>query len=106
MLYAYINYPNPHITIHKSSSCGNIQQQHKKSQRVVHLNSNTLSSELLNFKEKHYKFGANPETNDMWLIVDFNPEEIEQGIVDDVLDLLKKHYSPFRKVTPKVHCEL
>jgi hypothetical protein len=31
MLKAYINYPNPHVTIHANAECSRIQQQHKKS---------------------------------------------------------------------------
>ena len=32
MLKAYINYPNPHVTIHANAECSRIQQQHKQEQ--------------------------------------------------------------------------
>lgn len=106
MLWAYINYPNPHVTIHRSAGCGNIQAQRKPLQRVITLDSGSLNRELMRFRDKYYKFGATPEFNDMWLMVDLGWSGVEEGVVNDVLGYLAKHYAPFATVAPKVHCEM
>lgn len=106
MIHVYINYPNTHISIHKSTSCGHIQQQRKASQRVIRLNSETIDREMDKFSGKFYRFAAEKTLNDMWLILDFEHEVTALGIVADVKALLERHYSPFRRVKPVVHCEI
>lgn len=104
MIAAYINYPNPHITIHASSGCSAIQQQHKKGQRRVILNLNTLSSELERFSSKFHKFGADQSTNDMWVVADFSDPAFERAVVEYVRKLLASHYAPFVRVAVNEHC--
>jgi hypothetical protein len=104
MLTAYLNYPNPHVTIHTDNGCATIQQQHKQNQRVIRLNQKTLSAELERFENKYYRFGADQETNDMWLYVDFLNPTFERAIVEYVRSLLGVHYSPFSRVTINEHC--
>ena len=60
MLKAYVNYPNPRVNIHRHGDCSSIQQQRKAEQRVVRLETSTLSSELKKFEQKHYTFAAEP----------------------------------------------
>lgn len=104
MIAVYINYPNPHITIHASSTCGNVQQQHKEGQRKVVLNTTTLSLELERFENKFYKFGADQSTNDMWLAVDFSDAGFERAVVEYIRRVLARSYSPFGRVSVSEHC--
>lgn len=104
MLAAYINYPNPHITIHSNAGCATIQQQHKQGQRLIRLNVKTLCEELERFAEKHYRFGAEQGTNDMWLYVEFLDSAFERAVVEYVRKLLTTHYSPFGRITVSEHC--
>lgn len=104
MLTAYINYPNPHVTIHAALNCGNIQQQHKQDQRVIRLNTATVSTALARFEAKEYRFGADKTTNDMWLYVDFADIEFERAVVEHIRRILTRHYSPFRRVQIDEHC--
>ncbi|NQV70768.1 MAG: hypothetical protein HQ498_12150 [Pseudohongiella sp.] len=105
MIDVYVNYPNPHITIHADSSCGNIQQHHKRSQRVIKITHGSLSRELLKFAAGDYKFAPNAELNDMWLEVDLEDSKFEHSVVDHIWVLLAKKYSPFRSIKIDEHCQ-
>jgi hypothetical protein len=104
MIKAYINYPNPHITVHSDSACGNIKSQNKPDQRYCRINSRTISDELKKFQKHEYRFGATPSNNDIWLEIDFENQAFEMAIVEYVCHLLGKHYSPFARVKPERHC--
>ncbi len=104
MIRAYINYPNPHITIHADTSCGNVHQQHKQNQRVISIDQASLTSELKHFSDKDYRFGSQAEINDMWLIIDLEDDTFERAVVEHILKFLSKHYSPFERVAVDEHC--
>jgi hypothetical protein len=104
MLKAYINYPNPNVTIHAHSDCASVQQQHKKNQRVVRIEVFNLSGELTKFRTKEYVFRAQAETNDMWLDVDFGDAGFEKAVVEYIRRLLGSHYTPFVRSKVDVHC--
>jgi hypothetical protein len=104
MVKVYINYPNPHISLHRKAGCGNIRQQQKAGQRIVHLNIASLSAELKRFKARDYRFGADAQTNDMWLEIDFNDPEFERAVIEYIRRLLAEHYTPFRRVVIETHC--
>jgi len=104
MVKAYINYPDPHITLHNDVACTNIGQHHKKGQRIVQLDIASLSIELKRFKSKHYRFGSDPQTNDMLLEVDFSDQDFERAVVEYIKRLLTRHYAPFGRDDIKQHC--
>ncbi len=104
MLTAYLNYPNPHVTIHTDTDCTTIQQQHKQNQRVIRLDKRTLSAELERFQNKYYRFGSDQETNDMWLYVDFLDSAFEHAVVEYIRTLLGAQYAPFNRVVINEHC--
>jgi hypothetical protein len=105
MIKVLINYPNPHIAIHANFNCGYIQCQNKSNQRYIIINPETISIELQNFLNKFYDFGATPENNDMWLEIDFQDRDFELSMVNFIHRIISKNYSPFSKITPKIHCE-
>jgi hypothetical protein len=104
MLMAYINYPNHRITIHENARCTSVQQQRKSGQRVVRFDIESISRELGRFVTKEYTFGAQPDTNDMWLEVDFGNGVFETALVEYVRALLAQHYRPFAGVKLEGHC--
>ena len=104
MLNVYINYPNPHISIHGMEGCPSIRQQHKVDQRIVRIDLASLSSELRRFSSKDYAFGSQAKTNDMWLEVDFGDLAFERAAVEYIRGLLAARYMPFVGIKVETHC--
>lgn len=105
MLKAYINYPNPHVTVHFDLNCGSIQAQQKYEQLYRYINIATISNELQNFQNKKYVFAANPEHNDMWLEIDFRDREFELAVLNYICNLIGTHYRPLAGIKPGIHCD-
>ncbi|MGA3325806.1 MAG: hypothetical protein ABSF45_15140 [Terriglobia bacterium] len=104
MLKAYVNYPNPKVTIHRDPSCQSIQKMAKQRQRFVRINPKTISTELQRFKAKGYAFAANAAGNDMWLEADFGDAAFEVAVVKYVHHLIGEHYAPLGKAIIGTHC--
>ncbi len=104
MLKAYVNYPNPKVSVHHDPSCGQIQKMAKPGQRLIRIDSKTISVELQHFTSKKYTFTANPAGNDMWLEIDFGDPSFEAAVLGYLHRLIGKHYSPFAKVDLEEHC--
>ena len=104
MTHAYINYPNPHITLHGQATCGDIGKMRKPGQRRVHIDTNSISQELQKFATKAYRFGADASTNDMWLELDFSDGPFEQAVVVYVQHLIGANYRPLAAVPIETHC--
>ncbi|HEX8684389.1 MAG TPA: hypothetical protein VF707_18885 [Ardenticatenaceae bacterium] len=103
-MFVYINYPNPHITIHKNRYCGRIQQGGKPKQRFVKLNVDNMSQELQKFERKEYPFRAAAGFNDIWLEIDLQNEPLEIAVVQKLQQLLGQHYKPLRNCPIRTHC--
>lgn len=106
MLRAYVNYPNPKVSVHRDPSCGAIQKMAKPRQRVVRIDPQSISAELQHFRAKHYTFAANPAGNDMWLEADFGDTDFEAAVIAYVHRLIGKHYSPLARVAIEEHCQV
>jgi hypothetical protein len=104
MLMAYVNYPNPRLTIHANLSCGDIQKMRKPEQRYKRIDLMSVSGELQRFQSKEYTFATNPAGNDMWLEVDFNDADFEGAVIAYVQRLIGAHYSPLARVVIDRHC--
>jgi hypothetical protein len=52
MLKAYVNYPNPKVSIHQKDSCPEIQKMKKPGQRLVRIDATSISAELQRFNAK------------------------------------------------------
>ena len=100
MLKAYINYPNQRLTTH-DGNCSSVQQQRKKAQRYVRINSGNLFSELKVFKDGGHQFSSNKGKNDMWLEVELNSKMLERLTVRHVRFLLGRKY----RMPPIKKCE-
>ena len=104
MINAYINYPNPHVTVHQDSGCGQIRSHLKSIQRRIKINVATISDELIKFQNNNYHFGSNPETNDIWLEIDFQDSTFEMAVLEHIIRQLGSHYSPLANIKPSIHC--
>lgn len=104
MLSVYLNYPNPHISIHRDFSCSDVKKMQKVAQRHVRIDANSISAELLKFQNKDYKFGSDTTSNDMWLEIAFNDPAFERAVLDHIHRLVGYHYSPLAKVQIETHC--
>ena len=104
MLTVYVNYPNPHLTIHHDPNCNSIQAMQKQGQRKRKIDGESISSELQAFRKGEYRFASKQAINDMWIEVDFQDEEFETAVVAYVHRLLAQRYRPFSNALVKVHC--
>lgn len=104
MIKTYINYPNPHVTVHNDPNCKSIQSHDKLDQRYRYINWETIAMELENFRNNEYRFTASSESNDMWLEIDFQDQIYESDVLEFICRLLGEHHSPFKDLKPKIHC--
>ena len=104
MLKAYINYPNPHISVHSDPTCSEIGKQQKPSQREVRIDVNSISTELKQFIAKDYRFGSSASLNDMWLAIDFSDPQFELAVVEYIQREIGKHYKPLAGAKLETHC--
>jgi len=101
MIRAYINRPNPHITIHADPNCHFVP---KPNQRIVSLNHSSLSLELEKFAANEYPLRPLPVLNGLWLEVDLGDGFCEREVVEQIRKLLSEHYPVFRNVVVNEHC--
>ena len=104
MLKAYVNYPNPKVSVHHDSSCRVIQKNAKPGQRFVRIDIASISAELRRFDVKEYTFAANFAENDMWLEADFGDVAFEAAVIAHVHHIISRHYAPFENVAVETHC--
>ena len=104
MINVYLNYPNSVATIHQTSDCPRINQQHSPNQRNFTINQDSIQSTLNSFINGEVPFRAEASQNDAWLEIDFNDLEFEIAVVKFILRQLGKRYEPFDSLTPELHC--
>ena len=104
MIKAYINYPQPHVTLHYDPGCGSIQSHRKLEQRRLRIDIANLSTRLQEFERRDYRFTATPEGNDMWLEVDFQDADFELAVIHHLCQLLAPHYTPIAAIPQNRHC--
>jgi len=102
MTSAYINYPNPHITIHFDTSCPQIQKMRKVNQRRLVLSRDTFDDGLRELSTLRLR--AEAGFNDLWLTVDFGNQDFEEAVVRYAREVLGKRYSPLKKCRMVSHC--
>jgi len=103
-MQVYINYPNPHFTIHKNPSCSDIHKNQKSGQRIVKVNPANLKAVLSQFINNAYKFQANPQGNDLWLEINLSTPEQEIGFVHVIQAILEQQYTRLSGAPIKFHC--
>lgn len=104
MIAAYLYYPNPRITIHKSAACSMIRMQHKTGQRRILISTENKFAELERFEKEEHRFGSTSELNDMWLWVDLGDAVAEQAVVESIKRTLSRRYGRFGRAQISEHC--
>jgi hypothetical protein len=105
MIYAYINYPVPHMTIHKNPACGMIHRKgYPTNRREVLIYQQNLSQVLQAFLNNEYPFFAQRRFNGIWLKIDLSDQELEIATANRIFSILSTQYLPFKGKIPKVHC--
>ncbi len=101
---AYINYPQPHFTVHHDPMCQEPQKHHKDIQRTATITRDNLLTVLSDFAKGEYRFAANRERNDMLLDISLSSPKHEESLVYIIQELLSQRYSPFGDAPVNVHC--
>jgi hypothetical protein len=92
----YVNFPDPHFTIHHDPACGQIQKHHKPNQRHIAVTSGTLPNILTEFVQNKHPFAANPQENDLWLDISLATAKHEEAFVYVLQLILAGHYGSFQ----------
>lgn len=101
---AYINYPNPHITIHRDPHCAEFHKNRKTDQRTITVNLQTIKKVLTDFIEEKYRFAAEKSLNDLWLDITLDSPEQETGLVFIIQALIGLRYAPIKNAQVIEHC--
>ena len=101
---AYINYPNPHITIHRNSGCSQIRKNQKSNQRHIDVTPQNVDGVMKKFANDGYKFSASSEYNDLWLDISLGTTERDDKFLRNIRLELGRHYKPFEGVVVNQHC--
>jgi hypothetical protein len=104
MIHVYINYPNPHFTVHNDPQCPRIQQGRKKQQRHLKISRENFERVFIQLRNKDFRFAATPEFNDMWISIDLKSSGKEIPLVNEIKRVLARHYKPFIKAPISEHC--
>jgi hypothetical protein len=105
MLMAYLNYPNPRVSVHRDPTCSFIHRRMKSQQRIYQINPETISAELrdIQARDARYQFAANHELNDLWLEVDFQDAHFEEAVVRHMQTRLGLRYEAFHTAVLTLH---
>ncbi len=103
MTKVYLNYPNPHVTIHGQPACSEIGKMRKPNQRDVEVNTASFAQAIQQFSSG-FRLGADASVNDLWMSVDFGDAEFEDAVVRYVHRLLARRYSPLQGAAVERHC--
>ena len=104
-MQVYINYPNPHITIHKNTSCRQIQMHKKDEQRHINVRITNLNNVLTKFINDDYEFKSEKQFNDFWLDISLDTFEQEMGFVHTLQAIIGQRHKPLSNAPIIIHCE-
>lgn len=100
----YINYPNPHFTIHNNPQCSEIQKHNKPKQRIITVNNQNLGQALTQFINNQHTFSSKALGNDMWLEVNLSSTQQNIGFVFVIQAILGMIYQPLSNAPVTFHC--
>jgi len=104
-MHAYINRPNPHITIHCDASCGQIYLHRKNEQRHIVVRSSNLITILDDFIHDKYELKSGRLNNDLWLDIVLESPEQEIGLVHIIHGIISQKHHPFALAPINIHCK-
>lgn len=100
----YVNYPQPHFTIHQDPECNEFKKHKKEGQRLVRVDQNNLGDVLIDFVKSRYQFKSEKSYNDLWFDISLDTKEQEIGFTHIIKALLGKRYKPFTDALIVIHC--
>jgi len=103
-MWVYINYPNPHFTVHRDPSCRMIQMHGKPGQRVRRVTMYTLGDLLSEVIAGKIRFAAESGLNDLWVEIKLDTHDQEIGLVHVLQALLGRKYAPLAHAPIAEHC--
>lgn len=101
---AYLNYPNPRMTLHGNSTCTEIGKMQKVGQRDVPISRASFTQALNQLTGSGFRLGAQAPVNDVWLTINFDDLQFEEAVARYVHRLLAQRYSRLRAAPVKRHC--
>ena len=104
MTKAYLNYPNPHMTLHGDSGCAEIGKMGKANQRDVAITRASFTQALAQLTLRGFRLGPDASVNDVWLCVDFGDPEFEEAVARYIHRLLGRRYSRLQGTPIARHC--
>ena len=104
MIHIYVNYPEPHITIHTNSSCGEIQKHKKEGQRHYSVSMQSLTTAIAEFASEKYAFGADRSQNDMWMEVTLGTSAQELAFAEIFRATIGQRYRRLEDAPVINHC--
>lgn len=103
-MWVYINYPNPHFTVHRDPSCRMIQMHGKPNQRVRRVSMYALGDFLSEVIAGKMRFAAESGINDVWIEMRLDTPGQEMGLVHVLQAILGRRYSPLAGAPIEEHC--
>lgn len=99
----YINYPDPHLTLHSRDSCPEVRKHHKPAQRTLAVTSTSLGTILSQFIDHEIRFGVTRSTNDLWLHVCLGSQPHEEALAYVIHAILRQRYRRFKNAPIRLH---
>ena len=88
MLSVYMNSPNQRVSVHRDPNCIKIPKQHKPYQRVIHIDSTNVESELQKLRNKELTFAATRGLNGVWFYINLDNTSLEENLVKTIHEIL------------------
>jgi hypothetical protein len=104
MIYACIDYPTSHVTIHRDPDCRYVEESAWARRRKVRLDANTFSTEIKRLAQGAYRLGSGSGGDTLWLEIQFGDQEFELATALFVKKLLGRRYKPIREARVTVCC--
>lgn len=104
MTKAYLNYPNPRMTLHGDPMCAEIGKMQKVGQRDMTITRASFAQALGQLAGSGFQLGAQASVNDVWFTINFDDAEFEEAVASYVHRLLSQRYSPLRNAQIHKHC--
>ena len=104
MIWVYINYPNPHFTIHCDPNCSKIQMHQVPNQRIFKVDKSDLDKFLSALINQDLRFASQTGLNDVWIRIELDTHNQEVGLVHITQTLIGNRYRPLSNAPIREHC--
>lgn len=98
----YINYPNPHLTIHGTAD--GFYRRADVATRLVRITRANKAEELKRFTGGFYPFGASAGVNGIWIEIDLGNFEEEVELAREIWKRLGVRYTRLIPAPFTIHC--